>query len=202
MCHNPGSSALKLRLLLLLLRAASPQMQPGDREPQSCQTRRDFAIFVCLKQSRSAAHTTTKRGGGGRRGRTPRRRAARAYLPWNQSLQASHSIMNWFTSYGNLQMQYTGTVAMFNSLLRRDGLGGLREERRPANNIIQYDLPREEKTPGAEPPDTCSLRARLHHATAGCWRRLRRLRSARFAPMHYYYYYYGYGYCRYAHAPW
>lgn len=38
-------------------------------------------------------------------------------------------------------MQYTGTVAMFNSQLRRDRLGGLQEEQRPANNMIQYDLP-------------------------------------------------------------
>ncbi|CAB1418097.1 unnamed protein product [Pleuronectes platessa] len=43
---------------------------------------------------------------------------------------------------------------MFNSQLRRDRLGGLREEPRPANNMIQYDLPQKKK-PGAVPPDTC-----------------------------------------------
>lgn len=38
-------------------------------------------------------------------------------------------------------MQYTGTVAMFNSQLRRDRVGGLQEEQRPANNMVQSDLP-------------------------------------------------------------
>lgn len=48
-------------------------------------------------------------------------------------------------------MQYTGTVAMFNSQLRRDRLGGLQEEQRPANNMIQYDLPPQEKKARGRP---------------------------------------------------
>lgn len=47
-----------------------------------------------------------RRLAGGRR----RRRGSRGfiYLPWNQSLQTSHSIMKRFTSYGCRHTQYTG----------------------------------------------------------------------------------------------
>lgn len=95
-------------------------------------------------------------------------------------------------------MQYTGTVAMFNSQLRRDRLGGLQEEQRPANNMIQYDVPRK-KSQGQSRRTHEPKRAspsRRGRAGVGAERRTRRsLVGAAFREMHYYYYYY-------VHAPW
>lgn len=42
-----------------------------------------------------------------------RRNGWNPYLPWNQSLQISHSIINRLTSYGCRQTQYSWAVAIF-----------------------------------------------------------------------------------------
>lgn len=42
-----------------------------------------------------------------------RRNSCIPYLPWNQSLQISHSIINRLTSYGCRQTQYSWAVAIF-----------------------------------------------------------------------------------------
>lgn len=42
-----------------------------------------------------------------------RRNGCFPYLPWNQSLQISHSIINRLTSYGCRQTQYSWAVAIF-----------------------------------------------------------------------------------------
>lgn len=96
-------------------------------------------------------------------------------------------------------MQYTGTVAMFNSQLRRDRLGGLQEEQRPANNMIQYDLPQKKKSQGQSRRTHEPKRTSPSHHGRVCVRTERWTRwslvVAGFREMHYYYYYY-------VHAPW
>ena len=92
-------------------------------------------------------------------------------------------------------MQYTGTVAMFNSQLRRDRLGGLQEEQRPANNMIQYGLP-QKKSQGQTRRTHEAKRTSPSHRGHGLVETMEApVVALGFPEMHYYYYYY-------VHAPW
>lgn len=91
----------------------SPPGEPGA--PRAPLPGRGARRWGPLKAGRGAAARPEGVAGGWRRrrlvgGRWWRLRGWRGfiYLPWNQSLQISHSIMKRFTSYGCRHTQYTG----------------------------------------------------------------------------------------------
>ena len=136
-CPSPGE-----RSLPGLTPPSSPSERPGcslGAGPNGGEPPRRHKAVKRIKSPRHKKNTQTQM----RTKCGDEQNAAPPYLPWNQSLQASHSIINWVTSYGNLQMQYTGgTVAMFNSQLRRMDAGQQRQrQQEPSCNNVQYDSP-------------------------------------------------------------
>lgn len=92
-----------------------------------------------------------------------------SYLPWNQSLQISHSIINRLTSYGCRQTQYSWAVAIFG--LSPNNTAKLRAGRRFL--VIMRKQHREERNCDVPGLWACSVTSRVNknskHATAFPW---------------------------------
>lgn len=86
-CHNPA------RLNITPPSSSSPSGLSSDVDGRRRATKLSNAPrarHFCLFSTNANRHTSTPA--------TPPRWTVWPYLPWNQSLQASHSIMNWVTS--------------------------------------------------------------------------------------------------------